>query len=357
MLYKDDWDKASERLAAWWDGELIDRPVMQVCAPRKDVRIDNRFDGWALVKNLDRTEWVVGEFRKHARSTYWGAEAVPNMFVNFGPGVLAAFLGVEPRIMEDTVWFEVEGGMPWDEVLRIRLDPDNRWWKEVQRVATVVSDLSAGDFIVGGTDLNAEMNVLGSFRGTQNLLFDLLDRPADVHKASDVIHDAWLRCYDRMMDITLRHQQGTMFWMNIWCPERCIDVQCDFSAMISPDMFREFVLPHVQDTCSRVPYTIFHLDGPGQIPHLQMLLDLPDLNGIQWVPGAGNPGTGSPHWFPMYNRIQDAGKLLVLQGMNRNDVRGVAETLDPRGLLIETSASDPDEADRLISGVADWSRR
>ena len=69
--------------------------------------------------------------------------------------------------------------------------------------------------------------------------------------------------------------------------------------------------------------SIYHLDGPGQIPHLDILLEIPELDGIQWVPGAGNPGTGSAEWFPMYRRIQEKGKLLILQGMAKEDVEGV----------------------------------
>ena len=92
--------------------------------------------------------------------------------------------------------------------------------------------------------------------------------------------------------------------MDVWLPGKGSDVQSDFSAMISPIMLAEFVLSHLQEQCRRLEYSIYHLDGPGQILHLDYLLEIPELNGIQWVPGAGQPGTGSSKCFPLYQRIQ-----------------------------------------------------
>ena len=67
-------------------------------------------------------------------------------------------------------------------------------------------------------------------------------------------------------------------------------------------------MPHLQEECRNLDWSIYHWDGPGQIPHLDLLLDIPELTGIQWVPGAGKPGTGSPKWFDLYRRIQARGK-------------------------------------------------
>ena len=53
-----------------------------------------------------------------------------------------------------------------------------------------------------------------------------------------------------------------------------------------------------------MPRSIYHLDGPGEIPHLDMLLDIPRLNGIQWVAGAGKAALTDPCWFDMYKKMQ-----------------------------------------------------
>ena len=144
--------------------------------------------------------------------------------------------------------------------------------------------------------------------------------------------------------------------MNFWFPGRGCDVQCDFSAMLSPEMFEEFVLPYMREQCRRLDHTIYHMDGPGQIPHLEILLDIPELDGIQWIPGAGNFSVGSPEWFPLYRRIQERGKLLVLQGMDKSEVETVLGNISSRGLLIGTTCDSEDEARELIKKCETWSR-
>ena len=51
-----------------------------------------------------------------------------------------------------------------------------------------------------------------------------------------------------------------------------------------------------------VDYAMFHLDGPEALPHLDLLLDIPNLNGIQWQPGFANyPMT---RWISLLKGIQ-----------------------------------------------------
>ena len=89
-------------------------------------------------------------------------------------------------------------------------------------------------------------------------------------------------------------------------------LQSDFSYMIGPDMFKIFTLPFLAKDCETLDHTIYHLDGVGQIPHLDMLLSIEKLDAIQWVYGDGQPP--SPHWIDLYKRIEKAGKGIHVIG-------------------------------------------
>lgn len=356
MIYKDDWANAKERMRAWWSKEIMDRVVLQVTAPRKGTKVRSAWNGWYLAHHLTHPERAFEEFEKYCKGTYFGGEAFPNLWINLGPGIPAAYLGCAPRIAEDTVWFEATESQPWDEILKLKLDSRNTWWELTRDLTIQAAEYGKDKFFVGITDLNAILNILGSLRGTEQLLTDLTDHPWEVKEACFRITEIWFSCYDELLSITQRHLKGCSTWMGIWFPGRGSDVQCDFSAMISPKMFEEFVVPHLQEQCRRLEYSIYHWDGPGQIPHLDLLLDIPELDGIQWVPGAGNPGVGSRTWFPLYKRIQDKGKLLVLQGMTKEDVKHVMEALSPQGLLISTACDSEEEARDLLRKVEQWTK-
>lgn len=355
MLYQQDWHKIRQRYQAWLAGEN-DTPIMQVKAPRR-VPQTHEYTGWNLVHNMAHPGRAFEAYERFCQQTYFAGDAVPNLWVNLGPGIPAAYLGCKVDVRPDTVWFE-DACMSWEQILAARLDENEKWWKYTLDIYRMAGQYAKGKYLVSATDLNAVMNILGSLRGTQRLLMDLIEEPEQVKRAAAHIQGVWQECYDRTYSITQQFQQGIGNWMNIWGPGRFCDVQCDFSAMISPAMFEEFVLPHLAEECRNLVWSIYHWDGPGQIPHLDILLSIPELTGIQWVPGAGRPGTGSPQWFDVYKKIQGAGKRLVLQGMDKADVELVCETLDPRGLLLEVvGVKTPEEADDIVRCVQQWSRR
>ena len=87
--------------------------------------------------------------------------------------------------------------------------------------------------------------------------------------------------------------------------------------MIGPDMFREFVLETLRRDTERIENTIYHLDGIGQLAHLDMLLSLPKLKAIQWVPGDGKPGPEA--WPEVYEKVCAAGKNVMIIGDGRTN--------------------------------------
>ena len=93
------------------------------------------------------------------------------------------------------------------------------------------------------------------------------------------------------------------------------------------------------------------LDGPDAIRHLDSLLSLPKLSGIQWIPGAGSPPMSE--WIPLLKRIQKAGKLqhLICQ---KGEVRKLLRELEPEGILLDTICGSMKEAIQLISEVRRW---
>ena len=116
--------------------------------------------------------------------------------------------------------------------------------------------------------------------------------------------------------------------------------------MISPQMFETFVLPDLAVCCEELDFAFYHLDGRGQIPHLDLLLSLEQLHGIQWIPGEGQPSPGA--WLPLLKRIVDAGKLCQLY-VSADDARTIVRELGGRGFAFYiTDSIKPEEAETFI---------
>jgi hypothetical protein len=121
--------------------------------------------------------------------------------------------------------------------------------------------------------------------------------------------------------------------------------------MISPQMFDEFFLPGIAEECRALEASIYHLDGPNALGHLDSLLGIKELNAIQWVYGAGH-GRASD-WLPVYKRCQAAGKGLQLN-LEANEFDLFMRELRPEGLYISTWVGSREEGEALLRKVDGW---
>jgi 5-methyltetrahydrofolate--homocysteine methyltransferase len=134
--------------------------------------------------------------------------------------------------------------------------------------------------------------------------------------------------------------------------ERDVHAAADIQEL-GPDMFDEFVKPELVATCRRMKNAFYHLDGVGQLPHLDSLLAIPELKGIQWIPGDGQPDIG--HWPEIYRKIRRAGKLIQIFGgqspLNLDVLEVLADQLGSANgicMIGNIDATDEDKARRVL---------
>ena len=352
-------------MAAWWEGERSDRPLIQVLTPKDpEEGLEQRpwigFDNWDLARHPDEPDSAIDAFENWCSHTHFGGESFPNLWINLGAGVMGAYLGAEVKFESDTVWF----GAQWDDssardlkyLANAKFDENNIWWRRTITATRKATERSGGNFVVGITDIGGIADVIASLRGAKNLLIDCHVRPGDVEDLSERLVGIWHNCYDRLFEIIGRSNPGSSAWMGIWSPLKWYPLQCDFAAMLSPTKFDDLVLPYLKEQCQRLDHALYHLDGPGQICHLDSLLRVSELRAIQWVPGAGEElqgdHCGSEKWFSLYERILGAGKGLVLS-LPPAFVERVTKKFRSSKVLFQTIASSETEADSLLEGTAE----
>lgn len=355
MKHVENWDEVKERYEQWWTGKLKNGPLLKIHAPAakppaERVQINTPKDM--------KERWLDAQYRtaSYCANLPFGAylgDAFPMYWPNFGPGCSATYVGSEPSFAPDTVWF-LPLQVPTLEDIEpyLKFNPENYWWKLLCEHIQVALRASNGDFIVGHTDMGGAMDILASLRGTQNLLFDLLERPDVVKKIEAKIIDLWFIFYDEQHKLMRQAgQDGTSAWMGLWAQKTWYPLQCDFSAMISPENFSEFVVPNLRRQCQWLTHSVYHWDGPGEIPHLDHLLSIEELDAIQWTPGAGNPNVDEEVWLPLYKRITESGKGLVLLGARADRIEWLMSKLPAERLFISTSCGTEAEARELMRKV------
>jgi hypothetical protein len=126
--------------------------------------------------------------------------------------------------------------------------------------------------------------------------------------------------------------------------------------MISKQTFDDIFLPGLAEECRHMEASIYHLDGPGALQHLDSLLDIKELNAVQWVYGAGQGP--SSKWVDVYKRIQAGGKSLQLIADDLNDAKRVAEQIKPQGVWFTPGGSyTRAEAEDFLKWLARWAAK
>ncbi|MCL2461351.1 MAG: hypothetical protein FWF44_01690 [Defluviitaleaceae bacterium] len=346
---------------AFWAHEYDGRAILQIEVPSPASFVkepDDPAEKWESIPSRIKSA------RQFVENTRYLAEGLPNAWVNLGPGVLAAMLGSDYTYYPGTVWFgEKPGEKPmireWSDMDNIALSPDNRMNRLVLEMTERFCKDSGGDYLVGITDIGGTLDILASLRGTEQLLTDLYDEPEEVEKAAAKIDALWLEAFSQSYSLLQKYNpdRAMTAWIPIWCTKSWFPLQCDFSAMLSPEHFGRFVMPSLVKGTDFLEHSVYHLDGVGEIPHLDMLLSIKRLDAIQWVPGDGKPGYADDGWFPLYERIQTAGKGLVLTGVSSaEDMLYLLKRLSHKGLFISGWLKSAEEAEEVIRKAEEYAK-
>ncbi len=352
LLWKEDWSQAKANLVKWWC-----RQGMALCLTSERPHPLQGIRKPPDPPDLD-TFWLDPDYRCSSAefalaSQVFQAEAFPYFDTQIGPGSLGLFLGARGSLAPDTVWYDPCIEDP-DSYGPICFEPDdNPWWD--RHLALIEEGLrrSKGRYLVGVPDLIENMDTLAALRGTDRLLYDLLERPNWVQERLEEINQAFFTVFDRLYRLVKDGDGGNAFSaFRIWGPGKTAKLQCDFSAMISPTMFRKLVAPPLSAQCRWLDYSLYHLDGTTAVQHLDALLEIEHLNAIEWTPQAGKPHGGSPEWYGLYRRIKAGGKGVQAIEVYPDEVVPLLDAIGPEGTFILVAGTvDEAKAEKLLKAV------
>lgn len=355
LLYKPDWEEAKQRYRAWWAHEAMDRCAIAVYAPKNGVPPATP----PAPPPTPMARWTdldyLSNFKDYwLKRSFYGGEAFPCWNGGYpGHTDIAAFLGCPVNLDWETGWHDpILMGENLD-YRSLRLDRNGRWWQFTLDLLQCAVKESRGKSIPSIGAFGACGDTLAALRGSECLLYDVSDRPDQVRKAEVFLMDMWFEVYNAFHAITQEAAEGSTCWFTLWAPGKFYAIQNDFSYMIAPKMFREIFLPVIEAQTRFLDYSVYHVDGEGSFAHVPALLELPRLQAIQILPGAGKP---SPlHYLDVLKSIQRAGKNLHIS-LPYTEVETTLSQLSARGLFINTSCPTETEARDLLKKTMQWSR-
>ena len=351
LKYKPDFDRAKKYWSAFWQKEIIDRPIVVVRSPKKDMQyiFPKISSPYNYTRSLDGCiEKVFEDYEAMAERMYFGGEAIPFIDVGFGPDQFGAMFGsrIEPMHAEETTWVHavIDDLSEFSPKLDRSKDGVFARLKEFYEVGARMSE---GKYLLSALDMHSNLDALSALRGPQNLCFDLMDCEDEVIRVTKEFGKFYPEIIEMMRTAGNMEARGSIAWLATYLEKGkfCV-TQCDFSALISPEQAKKHLIPALREEVDYLDHTIYHYDGKEALGHVDDILDIEGIDAIQWCPGSGNPR--SIEWMDLLHKIQSKNKGLWLYDWTVEEIKSRFKELKPEGLVFEVYVGSEDEADELL---------
>jgi corrinoid protein of di/trimethylamine methyltransferase len=278
------------------------------------------------------------------------ADMLPVANTQLGPGSLAAILGGVFEGGEDTIWIHPDPNYSDDIVF----NPEHPNWLLHKELLKACKAKAQGHYYVGMPDLMEGLDVLAAIKGTDKVLLDTVMQPEVLEHQMQQINDIYFHVFDELYDIIREGDEMAFCYFSSWAPGKMSKLQSDISTMISVDDYRRFVQPFIREQCQKIDYTLYHLDGVGAMHHLDALLEIEELNAIQWTPGVGEPQGGSPKWYDLYKKILAGGKSIMACWVTLDELKPLLDNIGGEGVHIEMDFHNEREVEQALRIVEEY---
>lgn len=215
----------------------------------------------------------------------------------------------------------------------------NAWFQTLRRFTEELAAFAAGRFPVCPPLLRGPGDCASAMLGGMPFVMGFHDNPdrmqALLHHCSRTRRDVV-----RALQAVIPPWQGTHaaggYPSKLWCRRPVAYCQEDSAALLSPDLFREFLLPLHREQCRAAAVNFIHLHSSCLYP-VDILLenrcyDVLEINIDH--PGGSSPGL--PELLPTLKRIQTARVPLLLWGeLSPGEWHKLCKELSPAGLSLQ----------------------
>lgn len=353
-FWKTNWSETKKHFERWWRhddlilgtfgtgfpaGEPVHEAVADPGPPQS-----------AFARHMD-PEWVAARQEFDLSRRHFPGDLLPIAQTDMGTVSLATFLGSEPEFTDVNVWYNTTDLSPSNDT-RLELDTNQKWWKRLYAVQKATAARSAGRYLCGLPAIAPNLDVLAELRGVETLLMDLIEEPGWVKQKLAEINQCYFDAFDRMYEISAEPDASSVYyWFMVWGMGKVSQAQCDTAAMISPDMFADLVVPALREQCRWLDHCLYHVDGPDAIDSVDALLEIEELEALEFTPGPKVPQGGAPYWYGLYKKILDAGKSIQIADVKGTEVVPLLDAIGGKGVYILGDYKDRREYEELLKAV------
>lgn len=231
--------------------------------------------------------------------------------------------------------------------------PDDPWVRKLLEFFPALVERSAGRYPVGVTLMRGPCDLLSALYGGEKFLFRMMEVPDEVSALLRSLTDFWIAFGKCLLDHAPLFRGGTSsFFYSVWCPGKTLWTQEDASALLSPDLYEQFIYPCDCRIAEAFEHTVIHLHPSMFIPIDYLVKS--EISVIELHVDKGGPSAADLEEH--YRRVLAEKPLLVWGDLTEADLEFVLQRLPHKGLAVCMVVSSVDQAEVVWKRAASLMR-
>ncbi len=224
-------------------------------------------------------------------------------------------------------------------------DPNDPWMAKTVEFLDAMAAASGGRWPLATTRMRGISDLLAALFGQPDFIFAMMEKPDEVHAVAERLTEFWI-AYSRLQleHIPSFHGGIGSFYYNMWAPAGTVWHQEDAAALLSPELYDQFIRPYDERIVAALDGCIMHQHPTRFVPtdfYLEMNFTALELHVDQSGPRAED-------LYATHIKILERGMPLLIWGhLSDADLDWIFSRLPAPGLAVMTTVSEPAEAGRV----------
>lgn len=220
----------------------------------------------------------------------------------------------------------------------------NQWVKKAVEFTKIIAAHSNGRYPLATPRFRGIADLLSALYGNEAFIFKLFENPDLMKQICDKLTDFWIKFAKAILaEIPLFYGGVGSFYYHMWAPADSVWHQEDAAALLSPDIYEQFILPCDIKIAKSFGGCFMHMHPTGFYPYRQ-LLDTP-MTCLELHIDVGGPD--AQHLYNVHKEILDKKLLLIWGQIPDEDLDWIFHKLPHNGLAVNVAVESLDQAQRI----------
>lgn len=222
-----------------------------------------------------------------------------------------------------------------DDLERLRVVSDNPWLNMLLEMTRLLVEQAEGRYPVCLPLLRGPIDIASALIGDESLCWTIVDEPVRFKHLLEVCTQVFITVAKAWAAVAPPFQGGSCEY-GIWAPGRIVRLQADNAALLSPRLYRDFLLPCDARICAAFDYPLIHTHSGVLHIMVDALLALEPLRAIQV--SMDYPG-GPPlaELLPLFRQINAHKPLIITGPVSQSELDILLQSLSPRGVCLQVT--------------------